>query len=95
MYSFTRYCRYSFDYGIIHVVVMSTEHNFTQGSPQYQYALCIHSVHCNTVTCTCMHRWLVEDLSSVNRSVTPWVVMAGHRMFVCIPPCHLTHSLTH
>lgn len=30
-------CRYGFDYGCIHFVMMSTEHNFTQGSVQYIY----------------------------------------------------------
>ena len=29
--------RYGFDYGSVHFVLMSTEHNFTQGSPQYKF----------------------------------------------------------
>ena len=29
--------RYGFDYGCIHFVMMSTEHNFTQGSKQYTF----------------------------------------------------------
>lgn len=28
---------YSFDQGMVHVVAMSTEHNYTVGSPQYQF----------------------------------------------------------
>ena len=40
-------------------MMMSTEHNFTQGSPQYE--------------------WMEQDLKNVNRSLTPWVVIAGHR----------------
>ena len=28
---------YGFDYGSVHFVLMSTEHNFTQGSPQYKF----------------------------------------------------------
>ena len=51
--------RYSFDYASVHFIMMSTEHNFTQGSPQYD--------------------WMEQDLKNVNRSLTPWVVMAGHR----------------
>ena len=39
--------------------MMSTEHNFTQGSRQYE--------------------WMEQDLKNVNRSLTPWVVIAGHR----------------
>jgi len=50
---------YSFDYGNVHVVMISTEHNYTQGSPQYE--------------------WMEEDLNSVNRSITPFVVVTGHR----------------
>ena len=51
--------RYSFDYASVHFIMMSTEHNFTQGSPQYE--------------------WMEQDLKNVNRSLTPWVVIAGHR----------------
>ena len=51
--------RYSFDYASVHFIMMSTEHNFTQGSQQYE--------------------WMEQDLKNVNRSLTPWVVMAGHR----------------
>jgi len=51
---------YSFDYGLVHVVQMSSEHDWTQGSEQYQ--------------------WLDKDLASVNRTLTPWVVLTSHRM---------------
>ena len=44
---------YGFDYGNIHFVLMSTEHNFTRYSDQYNF--------------------LEEDLSSVDRTKTPWV----------------------
>lgn len=50
---------YSFDYGPIHFTVISTEHDFTEGSAQ--------------------HHWMNADLKSVDRSVTPWLVMATHR----------------
>ena len=39
--------------------MMSTEHNFTQGSRQY--------------------KWIEQDLKNVNRSLTPWVAIVGHR----------------
>ena len=29
--------RYSFDYGLVHFIMMSTESNFTRGSPQYEW----------------------------------------------------------
>ncbi|EDO41527.1 predicted protein, partial [Nematostella vectensis] len=50
---------YSFNYGSMHLIMMSTEHDFTKGSPQYQ--------------------WLQKDLADIDRSVTPWVVIGGHR----------------
>jgi len=50
---------YSFNYGNIHFVMMSTEINFTVGSEQYL--------------------WLENDLMSVDRSVSPWLIFAGHR----------------
>ena len=50
---------YSYEYGMAHFTVFSTEHNFTLGSPQYQ--------------------WLLNDLKSVDRTVTPWLILIGHR----------------
>ncbi len=50
---------WSYDIGIVHLVGISTEHNFTIGSPQYQ--------------------WLENDLVSVNRTKTPWIIFGGHR----------------
>lgn len=50
---------YSFDYGNVHFVMMSTEHDFLEGSEQYNF--------------------LASDLASVNRDVTPWVILSGHR----------------
>ena len=56
---FLSFDRYSFDYGSIHFTMMSTEHNFTQGSRQY--------------------KWIEQDLKNVNRSLTPWLAIVGHR----------------
>lgn len=50
---------YSFDHGNVHFAVMSTEHHFVPGSPQWA--------------------WLEGDLAAVDRSITPWVVLVGHR----------------
>jgi len=50
---------WSFNAGPMHIIHMSTEHDYTNSSKQYA--------------------WLESDLASVNRSVTPWVVLAGHR----------------
>ena len=29
------------------------------------------------------YKWLDNDLSSVNRKITPWVIIAGHRAMYC------------
>lgn len=55
--------RYSWNYGLVHFIAISTEHDYSPGSPQYV--------------------WLENDLQSVNRSKTPWVVIAGHRAMYC------------
>ena len=50
---------YSFEYGLVHFTIMSSEHNFTHGSQQYT--------------------WLKNDLKSVDRSHTPWLILILHR----------------
>eukprot|EP00160_Parvularia_atlantis_P016812 Unigene5513_Nuclearia_a/m.16872 Unigene5513_Nuclearia_a/g.16872 ORF Unigene5513_Nuclearia_a/g.16872 Unigene5513_Nuclearia_a/m.16872 type:complete len:592 (-) Unigene5513_Nuclearia_a:51-1826(-) len=50
---------YSFNFANVHILQMSTEHDFTPGSPQYA--------------------WMEADLQRVNRSVTPFLVVTGHR----------------
>ncbi|GER43790.1 purple acid phosphatase family protein [Striga asiatica] len=55
----TRNLYYSFDFGVVHFVYLSTETNFLPGSKQYEF--------------------LKNDLESVNRVKTPYVVVQGHR----------------
>ncbi|KAL5219707.1 hypothetical protein ABZP36_024420 [Zizania latifolia] len=50
---------YSIEQGSVHFIVMSTEHEWSEKSEQYN--------------------WMEEDLSSVDRSRTPWVIFIGHR----------------
>ena len=50
---------YSRDFPGVHMVFMSTEHDYTAGSTQYA--------------------WLQQDLSAVNRDVTPFVIVYGHK----------------
>ena len=50
---------YSFSYGPIYIIIMSTEHDFSQGSDQY--------------------KWLDDTLTSVDRSIFPWIFFFGHR----------------
>ncbi len=58
---------YSFAYGNVFVVQLSSEHDLSEGSVQ--------------------HGWLVEQLGSVNRSVTPWVVVTLHRPIYTTQEC--------
>eukprot|EP00604_Paraphysomonas_vestita_P002514 CAMPEP_0174818342 /NCGR_PEP_ID=MMETSP1107-20130205/1004_1 /TAXON_ID=36770 /ORGANISM="Paraphysomonas vestita, Strain GFlagA" /LENGTH=472 /DNA_ID=CAMNT_0016030055 /DNA_START=859 /DNA_END=2277 /DNA_ORIENTATION=+ len=50
---------WSYDVGLIHFVGMSTEHDYTIGSEQYN--------------------WIENDLKSVDRTKTPWIIFGGHR----------------
>ena len=50
---------YSYDYGMAHFSVISTEHDFLPGSPMYW--------------------WIERDLKSVNKELTPWLIVVGHR----------------
>lgn len=52
------YFYYSFDYGNVHTIILSSETDFHVGSQQ--------------------HKWLVQDLKSIDRSLTPWVVASWH-----------------
>ena len=50
---------WSYKIGLMHIVGMSSEQNFTTGSPQWL--------------------WLENDLKSVNRTETPWILFGAHR----------------
>lgn len=50
---------YSINQGPVHFTVMSTEHNWTEDSEQYE--------------------WIKQDLASVDRKQTPWLIFTGHR----------------
>lgn len=54
---------YSFATGLVHHSVISSEHDFTNGSV--------------------MTTWLVNDLQSVDREKTPWLVLHLHRPMYC------------
>ncbi|CAK9311464.1 unnamed protein product [Citrullus colocynthis] len=50
---------YSIEIASVHFTIISTEHNFSINSPQYE--------------------WMKNDMVSVNRSRTPWLIFIGHR----------------
>ncbi|KAF4677415.1 hypothetical protein FOL47_001627 [Perkinsus chesapeaki] len=53
---------YSFSFGIVRYFMLSSEHDWTEGSEQW--------------------KWLNEELSKVNRSITPWVIVTSHRPMI-------------
>jgi hypothetical protein len=50
---------YAFNFGPVHFVVLSSEHDFLPNSTQYDF--------------------VQSDLASVDRSLTPWVIVGSHR----------------
>ena len=50
---------YSFSYGNVHTIMLSSEHDLSPTSEQY--------------------KWLEKELSAVNRTITPWVIVEAHR----------------
>ncbi|XP_062174773.1 probable inactive purple acid phosphatase 27 [Alnus glutinosa] len=50
---------YSIEQGSVHFTVISTEHDWSQKSKQYE--------------------WMKNDMASIDRSKTPWLVFTGHR----------------
>jgi len=60
---------YSFDLGPVHFVSISTE---------FYYFL-----NYGLKQVIAQYNWLKKDLSSVNRTLTPWIVLFGHRPMYC------------
>ena len=83
---------YSFNYGNVHVVQMSTEHG---ARPAACTASCRALANRTAQRAreplsggldfepgSVQYVWLENDLATVNRSVTPFVVLTGHRCVV-------------
>ena len=64
---------YSFDFGVLHYIMISTEHAFAPTSPQFDFVMAV-----------CQFELLksplnsFQDLASINRTLTPWVIFAGN-----------------
>ncbi|KUL81416.1 hypothetical protein ZTR_10419 [Talaromyces verruculosus] len=68
---------YSFEYGMTHIVMIDTETDFP-GAPDSQDGSA--GLNGGPFGNTSQQLdFLAADLASVNRSVTPWVLVAGHR----------------
>lgn len=68
---------YSFEYGMIHVTMIDTETDFANAPDQPGGSAGLDSGPFGTATQQL--DFLAADLASVDRSVTPWLVVAGHR----------------
>ncbi|KAL1597681.1 hypothetical protein SLS60_008167 [Paraconiothyrium brasiliense] len=69
---------YSFEYGMVHVAMIDTETDFANAPDQPGGS----SGYLNASpfgTANQQLDWLAADLASVDRTVTPWVVVGGHR----------------
>lgn len=64
---------YSFEYGLAHIVMMDTETDFSNAPDENQ------SIHGFARRKNQQKAFLEADLASVDRSVTPWLIAAGHR----------------
>ena len=64
---------YSFDYGMVHVVMINTETDFKDAPDVVTLGAGPFGPEGQQM------RFLDADLASVDRSVTPWIIVAGHR----------------
>lgn len=75
---------YSFDHGMVHFIQLDTEtdlgHGFI-GPDQTGGSEGFTGVDPVNATMNAQSNWLEADLAAVDRSRTPWVVVAGHRAF--------------
>ncbi|KAI2621867.1 Metallo-dependent phosphatase-like protein [Xylaria nigripes] len=80
---------YSFDYGMMHLVMINTETDFKSAPDGPGGSAGLNGGPFGT-TATQQLDFLEADLASVDRSVTPWIVAGGHRPWyttgdACIP----------
>jgi hypothetical protein len=68
---------YSYDYGMVHYVHISTETDLGNGlvGPDNVFGGPFGTYANQQID------WLTNDLASVNRTLTPWVIVLGHRPF--------------
>lgn len=67
---------HSFDYGLVHVTMINTETDF----PNAPDGLKVGNLDAGPFGYEGQQKdWLEADLASVDRSVTPWVLVGGHR----------------
>ncbi|PCH08063.1 Hypothetical protein PENO1_009020 [Penicillium occitanis (nom. inval.)] len=80
---------YSFEYGMVHVVMINTETDYPLAADG---PLGVYGLNSGPFGLPGQQiEFLKADLASVDRSVTPWVIVAGHRPWyttgaeICVP----------
>jgi hypothetical protein len=68
---------YSFEYGMVHVVMIDTETDFANAPDQPGGSAGLNGGPFGTTNQQL--DFLAADLASVDRNITPWVVVGGHR----------------
>jgi hypothetical protein len=69
---------YSFDHGLVHIVVIDTETDYPN-APAPHYNPLAGSVGGFGGGGDAQMRWLAADLAAVDRTLTPWLIVGGHR----------------
>jgi hypothetical protein len=69
---------YSFEYGMAHIVFIDTETDFPNAPDGVHGSAGLNGGPFGT-TATQQLQFLDADLSSVDRTITPWLIVAGHR----------------
>ncbi|KAJ5639550.1 Metallo-dependent phosphatase-like protein [Penicillium longicatenatum] len=72
---------YSFDYGMVHYVQLDTETDLGHGfiAPDEPNGVEAEDAGPFSNLKNAQTKWLAKDLASVDRSKTPWIIVAGHR----------------
>lgn len=81
---------YSFDHGMAHFIQLDTETDLGHGfiAPDEVGGVEGEQSGPFNYTLDAQTQWLAADLAAVNRTKTPWVIVAGHR------PWYLSHANT-
>ncbi|KAJ5885437.1 hypothetical protein N7495_009947 [Penicillium taxi] len=74
---------YSFEYGMAHVVMIDTETDFPNAPDGVGGSQSLNSGPFGVTNQQI--EFLKADLASVDRSVTPWLIVTGHRPFYSVP----------
>jgi hypothetical protein len=69
---------YSFEYGMAHIVMIDTETDFADAPDEVGGSAGLGATP-KGKTATQQLDFLAADLASVDRAVTPWLIVAGHR----------------